>query len=344
MLRHVLCVLALALCCCTSVCVAAAAAAAGASERISILGLLNDVSIINLTERFDADSCKPPSNPLNEGVREVTITTTPTLTKQGKSGVFLGQTELQKKITVPAGYNVELKNSLDKCMKKGSAAAGAAATETSCTFDGSEADTDRITYNVSVGTTATDSDKKTNIGKEGIVTVPDGYSITSFVTVLIKCTPPPAVQPPPPAAMPPAPGAKKEGLNDTEGSAKASSLGSPPRHRNTISEENGKPSTKAQDLSEKPDTTANVVASTSSEAESKETDNSFTVNGADHTAPTATPQSETTTEGAPNTDAGMSTSAGEGVKLPDRNTDASSSSSAWARAPILLLLACVAVW
>ncbi|KEG05326.1 hypothetical protein DQ04_23511000, partial [Trypanosoma grayi] len=87
-----------------------------------------------------------------------------------------------------------------------------------------------------------------------------------------------------------------------------------------------------------------VAPPTSSEAESKETENSATVKEADHTPPTATPQSETTTEEASNTDAGTPTSAGEGAKLPDRNTDASSSSTAWVRAPLLLLLAGVAVW
>ncbi|KEG05280.1 hypothetical protein DQ04_24131000, partial [Trypanosoma grayi] len=86
------------------------------------------------------------------------------------------------------------------------------------------------------------------------------------------------------------------------------------------------------------DASNEVLAPISNEAESTETDNSVTVSDADHTASTATPQSGTTTEGAPNAGAGTSTSAGEGVKLPDRNTDASSSSSAWVRAPLLLLL------
>ncbi|KEG08704.1 hypothetical protein DQ04_06611030 [Trypanosoma grayi] len=98
------------------------------------------------------------------------------------------------------------------------------------------------------------------------------------------------------------------------------------------------------------------------EEEAKEAESSVTVNDAAHTASTATPQSETTAEEAPKSDVDIPTPAGEGaadnkpppstsivsngVNLPDRNTDASSSNTAWVRKLLLLLLllACVALW
>ncbi|KEG05919.1 hypothetical protein DQ04_17321000 [Trypanosoma grayi] len=152
------------------------------------------------------------------------------------------------------------------------------------------------------------------------VSPPAGYDVKAVGEVVVKCIPPPAVEASLPSAMFAAPGEQDS------------------------------------------DDIKDLYIAASSEAENTETENFLTVNDADHTAPTATPQAGTTAEEAPNTGAGTPNSVGEGVaanalpapngilpsdvKLPDRNTDASSS-TAWVRAPLLLLLgtlSSVAVW
>ncbi|KEG05920.1 hypothetical protein DQ04_17321010 [Trypanosoma grayi] len=191
------------------------------------------------------------------------------------------------------------------------------------------------------------------------VSPPAGYDVKAVGEVVVKCIPPPAAETPAASTKPPTPLRLNVGLDRDEHHEKASAGQTPPLDSITISEDNGNTNTEVTEPSQKPEATADLPAPTSSEAESKETENSVTVNDADHTAPTATPQAGTTAEEALNTDAGTPTSAGEDaaanaspapngippsdVNPPDPSTDASSS-TAWVRAPLLLLLAGVAVW
>ncbi|KEG05421.1 hypothetical protein DQ04_22171000 [Trypanosoma grayi] len=335
MLRHVLCVLALALCCCTSVCVAVS----DVPRPTVVLGVSNDDAEISLTETVDASSCTEALNSASGEPRTVTISTAPTLTKRSGSGTFPRQTESERVITVPDGYKLTLKSSLVlECTRKGEAAS--AATDKTCTFSESATGADYIKYDVTVETTATADKIKNTIGKEERkVSVPATYNVKAVGTVVVTCIPPTPARPSLSPAKSPAPRGELEVLTTNRDHEKVSSSRGSQLDGNTNNGANGNTATQGAGSSEKPEATADVFAPTSSEKDDKETDNSVTVGDADH----ATPQSETTTEGATNTDAGTSISAEEDMKLPDHNTDASSS-TAWVRAPLLLLLACVAVW
>ncbi|KEG06568.1 hypothetical protein DQ04_13311010 [Trypanosoma grayi] len=315
MLRHVLCVLALALCCCTSVCVAAAVV----PEQESNGELSSDVEMtVSVAEKVNASNCTVPLNYASHGRQKVEIFTTTVVTEKVDQPTKNGIMSPAWKFEFPRGYNFTLSNSWDvKCWKKDGEGK---ITEKECHVEGAE-DTKR-TVDVTFHSTATGytTEQISTPPEEREINVPAGYSLVFYENVVATCIP--------------LPGTEKFF-----------------RPAETVT---------SGDKDSAVDNAA--TAQTSSEAESTETDNSFTVNDADHTAPTATPQSETTTEEAPKTDAGISTSAGEGaatnaspalnsislsgVNLPDHNTDASSR-TAWVRAPLLLLLgtlSSVAVW
>ncbi|KEG06329.1 hypothetical protein DQ04_14591000, partial [Trypanosoma grayi] len=350
MLRHVLCVLALALCCCTSLCVAAVASGAvgdGAPEGTVKFPLVTGDAKITLTETVDDSSCTVPQDQTGNS-NDRTISTTVTLKKDGSQETKEIKKEPLKIVKVPLGHGLMLETSLIvECTKQGEA--DAAITKTNCTAEDSEAATGSITY---VATAADSTAGGITTTNKQEVKVPVGFDVSIIEKVVVKCKPFSAAEPhvlPTTAKIP----AEPHGKSHTDQDAEETSIppeGPPPEHKPlttlTDNRETHGRQTRQEVGTTAPDPTTirkgsaspaadrkqssalnNDVATPSfSEAESTETDNSVTVSDADHTAPTTTPQSETTTEGAPKTDAGMSTSAGEGVKLPDRNTDASSSS------------------
>ncbi|KEG06826.1 hypothetical protein DQ04_12041020 [Trypanosoma grayi] len=371
MLRHVLCLVVLTLCCCTSVCVAAA----GAPQEAGKLQLVNGGATITLTETVETGNCtaSPPPPPATGVNKDVTISTKVALRK--KEGESQEPTEMANgpsmTVKVPDGYKLTLKTSLDvKCTKKAGDSSSTAGKSCPVT-DTKAADSDTITYVVAVKPTTSDQPAvNTPETQNHEVKVPPEHDVNIVAKLVAACVPPPTSEPP----LPTIPKANPDPREKDTLDSKLPDLGptspeSPPLDDDSITTERRKGKTQEgaqlpQDGTKSLDTATSrekvngertggekgsdasnkVTPPTSSEAEGTETDNSVTVSDADHTAPTATPQSGTNTEGAPNADAGTSTSAGEGVNLPDRNTDASSSSStAWVRAPLLLLLACVAV-
>ncbi|KEG06039.1 hypothetical protein DQ04_16351000 [Trypanosoma grayi] len=368
MLRHVLCVLALALCCCTSLCVATGST----PEKTHELKLTNGAATITLTERFETGNCTPPTTPNTRKTSEVTISTTVALKKGTLEEAKEITNELSNAVKVLDGYNLTLKTSLEvKCTKNGEVSSGTA--EKRCPLGETEAaDSDTITYVVSVKpTTSVQTTVNIPETQNHEVKVRAGYDVKIVENVVATCAPPtPAEKPPthsrsvPPGGHQDASSAKTK-VGDISHTLEHSSVkDQTPKQQSdklaleeeTPSGKSSTPLSKSTTVSANPDDKAtdggkgsaasnDAPTPTSSEAESTETDNSVTVNGADHTASTATSQSETTNEGASNTDAGTPTSAGEGVKPPGGNTDASSSSTAWVRVPLILLLfACVAVW
>ncbi|KEG07203.1 hypothetical protein DQ04_10571010 [Trypanosoma grayi] len=380
MLRHVLCVLALALCCCTSLCVAETGAPAGTVEFPLAIG--NDGAEISLTETVSTESCGVQTSPVAEGSRTVTVSITVTLRKKGDPEKTK---EIKKKnptiVKVPLGHIFALDTSLIvECTKQ--SGADAAITKTNCTAEDSATATGSITY---VATAADSTAGGITTTKEHEVKIPVGSGVSIMENVVVKCIPLTVAGLTPTSAGAGPSGEGNEGKLNGKVPEDISTQGQSSIKDDTVKGEADRLASQANDIHQPPgsashDSIANsgkingeraseekdssvsteVTPPTSSEAESTETDNSVTVKNADHTAPTATPPAGTTAEGAPKTDAGTPTSAGEGaaanaspalngippsgVKLPDHNTDASSSSTAWVRAPLLLLLVCVAVW
>ncbi|KEG05422.1 hypothetical protein DQ04_22161000, partial [Trypanosoma grayi] len=340
MLRHVLCVLALALCS-TSLCVATS----GAAESPGELQLANGDAKITLTGTVDPGNCKASSPPAAGVTKDVTISTTVTLKKKDASEDPKEIANVpSEKITVPDGSSVTLKTSLEvKCTKKEAAAAATA--ETTCTVSEGEAATSSNTHDVTVkftpsGQTAVQIPETENLE----VKVPVGQEAKIIAKVVATCTPLPKAGKSSPSVQTRDPSGGQQDASSLDANVEdmADPLEPSLVKKNTPNEKQDEQAPQARTppvksgtpLSNSPTVSANpndevtggekgsavskdLSTPTSSEAESTETDNSATVNGADHTASTATPQSETTTEGATNTDAGTSTSAGEGVKLPD---------------------------
>ncbi|KEG05484.1 hypothetical protein DQ04_21471000 [Trypanosoma grayi] len=364
MLRHVLCVLVLALCCCTSMC---AAGAALAPEGTAELQLGNGAAKVTLTRTVDKSKCTPSSTQAAGETKDVTISTTFTFKKKVESEeakvITNGPSTV---VTVPDGSSVALTTSLVfECTKQGGAGSN---TATNCS---EVTATNSITYDVSVKSTAS-SQATVNLPEPPSheVKVPTGYDVKIVENVVATCAPPTTAGPTLPSSRSLSSGGQQgTSSTNTNGKDISQTLQHSPAEDNTAEQDSDKLALEAKTPSGKSDTPLSSTSTdsanpndevtdgersnaarkdlstpTSSEAESTETDSSVTVNGADHTASTATPQSETTAEGASNTDAGTPTSAGEGVKPPGRNSDASSSSTAWMRVPLILLLfACVAV-
>ncbi|KEG07204.1 hypothetical protein DQ04_10571020 [Trypanosoma grayi] len=368
MLRHVLCVLALALCCCAS----SWAVETGTPERTVALKLTNGEAKITLTETVDDSSCTKQIAAAEGKSSDAVVTTAVTLKKKDESGKREDVPhESSLIVKVPDGYKLTLVTTLvAECAKKSEDAS--ASTAISCQEAvGATSDTYTITYEATTKSTASgqtaanipeteNNNVKVQVGRDvklvaKVVATCAAVSVTQSSTLPTKTITPGRGQGESPDGN--GPGntltktnthLSKQNPNTAEPDILKTQGGQKPQQPNTPVGDSptGVPESTGQDDAGEPGrgVSKGVTAPTSSEAESTEADNSVPVNDADHTAPTATPQSGTTTEGAPKTDAGMSTSAGEGVKLPDRNTDASSSSTAWVRAPLLLLLACVAVW
>ncbi|KEG06180.1 hypothetical protein DQ04_15451000 [Trypanosoma grayi] len=367
MLRHVLCVLALALCCCAS----SWAVETGKAEGPVVLELTNDNAKITLTETVVSNSCEVETTPKTGKSSDVTISTAVTWKKGESKETKAIPHESSKTVKVPAGYNLTLKTSLDvKCSNKGITAA--AASEITCTVKTGEEATNSVTYDATVKSTTTGQTAVNNPETANLeVKVPVGHEANIFAKVVATCTPVPEATNSPKSeeakdltgeqldtsslntnvgdmSVPLKPTSVKENTAQQksdeqapQGRTQSGTPRTPLKDPTTVSANQNDEVTSGEKGSV---VSKDIPTPTSSEAESTETDNSVTVSDADHTASTAAPQSETTTEGAPNADAGTSTTAGEGAKLPDRNTDASSSSTAWVRAPLLSLLACVAVW
>ncbi|KEG06424.1 hypothetical protein DQ04_13981000 [Trypanosoma grayi] len=366
MLRHVLCVLALALCCCTSLCVAAT----DAPEDTVKLKLAEGEATITLTRTVGAGNCTPLSTPAPEKAKDVTISTTVTLKKEGKPPETKEmKNEPSTVVTVPDGSSVTLTTSLVfECTKKGGDSSESA--EKNCLEDTATTTTNYITYDVSVKSTTT-GEATVNIleTEKREVKVRAGYDVKIIENVVATCIPPPTsesslsttqnVNSDKPQEVPNGGILPQLATNSPESpSLDGNSItterepqktqdgvelkGAGPKSLDTTTR-SANPNGERMGREQESDVNKDLSTPTSSEAESTATENSITVNGADHTASTATSQSETTTEGAPNTDADAPTSAGESVKPPGGNTDASSN-TAWVRIPLLLLLACVAVW
>ncbi|KEG06220.1 hypothetical protein DQ04_15161000 [Trypanosoma grayi] len=369
MLRHVLCVLALALCC-TSVWVTASDMPNGAVE----LKLKNGDAKITLTETVDDSSCTAKIAAAGGKSSDVSISTTVTLKKK-KADAPTETTESEngqsKIVKVPVGHSLTLVTTLNaECTKEG--ATVSQAPETTCTGTVEGVATNTITYDATMKPTPTvHSAVNPSLADNREVSVPVGSNVKLIAKVVATCA---AVSEAhssrhstgtitsserqeesldvkgagrilPPAESHPSkhtPIKPMTGDQQTQGGKTSQQSNNPVGGSLT-----GDPKPTGQgDADERSSAITNDdPAPAYSEVGGTETENTVPVKDTDYTASTVTPQSETTAEEAPKTDVGAPTSAGEGVKLPERNTDASSSSStAWVRAPLLLLLAGVAVW
>ncbi|KEG05232.1 hypothetical protein DQ04_25091000, partial [Trypanosoma grayi] len=151
MLRHVLCVLAIALCCSTSLCVATSSAPQSPFK----LQLENNDATITLTRTVDATKCSTSSTPATGEAKDVTISSKVTLKKTAESQETKEFTNAPtEKVTVLVGSSVTLTTSLVfECTKKGGD--GSDISEKNCLEDTATTTTNYITYDVSVESTTT---------------------------------------------------------------------------------------------------------------------------------------------------------------------------------------------
>ncbi|KEG06827.1 hypothetical protein DQ04_12041030, partial [Trypanosoma grayi] len=183
MLRHVLCVLALALCCCTSLCVAAAAA-----ELPGELQLATGDAKITLTGAVDATNCRPQPTSTTGETKTVTISTAVTFAKGASEEKKIIPDVPSETVKVPVGHKLTLKTSLDvKCTKKDKASSSTA--EENCpSAEAETADSDTITYVFTVTPTTSEqtSDKipETQTRK---VKVPAGSEVKLIANVVATC-------------------------------------------------------------------------------------------------------------------------------------------------------------
>ncbi|KEG05352.1 hypothetical protein DQ04_23071000, partial [Trypanosoma grayi] len=302
--------------CCTSLCVAAAGGVQSS--------LTTDNAELTLTETVKASSCAAPTTSSKGKPKKVTITTKATLKKKSNQEEMKEVTKTPNtELDVSEGYNLSLGHTLVvETKKKG---------ESAQLTPGSP-----VTYVVSVTTTTAGyAPTEITTKEDREVSVPVGHDVNIAYELAATCIPTPGTNLP----LPPKKDKATKQITDIpEDEAKALSekASNPePNPTTTTTTTGGKPNDETNSGESSSAVSKDLPAPSSSAKDGTETDNSVPVSDADHTVSTATPQSGTTTEGAPNADAGTSTSAGEGAKLPDRNTDASSSSTAWVRAPLL---------
>ncbi|KEG05344.1 hypothetical protein DQ04_23201000, partial [Trypanosoma grayi] len=284
---------------------------------------------ITLTGTVDATTCTP-SPPLSTGKSsEVTISTAVTLKKKGSSEEEKTiPNEVSKVVTVPDGYKLTLDTSLEvKCMKKETTQE---TPETLCTANEDATATYTLTYGAAV--------KSTTSGKTTVnppetqtrdVTVPAGHNVKLIAKIVATCAAVTKAEKPSPPVGDIAPsGGQEKSLDGKNPDPTHIAPESQISEHNPTKPETDKQMTQGGETSKQSNTplrgpstgdlkstgqgdagekssalTNEVLTPVSSESESKERESSVTVNGADHTASTATSQSETTTEGAPNTDA-----------------------------------------
>ncbi|KEG07205.1 hypothetical protein DQ04_10571030, partial [Trypanosoma grayi] len=303
MLRHVLCVLALALCCCTTLC--AALSGDGATEEAAAVQLVDGGAKIALTGKIDDSKCTAASPPAPGETKDVTISTTVTLKESATQETTQTANGPSKAVKVPAGYSIALNTSREvKCTKKAGTTSNAA--EENCPA-AETTDTNSITYVVTVMSTSSDQPAvKIPESQKYEVKVPAGHDVKIIENVVATCSPP-ATSASPPSQQPkviPDPQGKR--LADS-GLPKVgpTSPESPPLDGQPITTEGNnretqegaelqRDSTKSLDTAtsreklngartggEKGSDASNkVTPPTSSEAEGTETDNSVTVSDA----------------------------------------------------------------
>ncbi|KEG05369.1 hypothetical protein DQ04_22861000, partial [Trypanosoma grayi] len=293
MLRHVLCVLALALCCCASVCVAAA----GSPKAPVDFPLVSGGGRITLTETVDVSSCTAITGQTGNS-KDRTISTAVTLKKGDPEETKVIKNEPPTIVKVPLEHGLMLETSLIvECTKKNGDGAGI--TKTNCTAEDSATASGSITYEA----TAADSTAgEITTTKQHEVKVPVGFDVSIMENVVVKCIPLTVAGLTPTYAGAGTPGGGQEGLTKVNGLKDVSTQGQSSIKDDTVKGETDRLASQANDLHRPPgsashDSIANseninderaseekdssvsteVTPPTSSEAESTETDNSVTV-------------------------------------------------------------------